>query len=250
MQQNDYLPLVIHAPPYIQVPNYSYKETQKMIKHITNDPKVKPDNMFVLTNINKTNYRLTRTLTEVLTRNLEGDAFLSVDLLLEHGANPNLVVDDVGSTPIHCFIRKIRTANVDIVVNILELLLDNGADIYRSDKFGLTPLDMMVSGYKLKVFDEDKPHINPIFKSVINELITRRQNNSKFILQFFMSLDEDKLKLINSWLYTSVLNKIKPVLDKYRQSILSALERKKYNNTSIFHPQQLGETITQYILLK
>ncbi|KIO01817.1 hypothetical protein M404DRAFT_1002774 [Pisolithus tinctorius Marx 270] len=65
----------------------------------------------------------------------QGDA-LSVDLLLKHGANPNLK-DDVGLSPLHWAVVRGNRA-------ILRRLVEIGADIHAKDAEGRTPRDMAV----------------------------------------------------------------------------------------------------------
>jgi len=61
---------------------------------------------------------------------------LSVDLLLKHGANPNLK-DDVGLSPLHWAV--VRGNRV-----ILRRLIEMGADMQAKDLEGRTPRDMAV----------------------------------------------------------------------------------------------------------
>ncbi|KIO00062.1 hypothetical protein M404DRAFT_1004177 [Pisolithus tinctorius Marx 270] len=65
----------------------------------------------------------------------QGDA-LSVDLLLKHGANPDLK-DDVGLSPLHWAVVRGNRA-------ILRRLVEIGADIHAKDAEGRTPRDMAV----------------------------------------------------------------------------------------------------------
>ena len=56
-------------------------------------------------------------------------------ILLEHGANPDLVHDSfTGTTPLHC------AANYSGNTKAIQLLLDRGVDINRRDGIGNTPL--------------------------------------------------------------------------------------------------------------
>ena len=65
----------------------------------------------------------------------QGDA-LSVDLLLKHGANPNLK-DDTGLSPLHwAVVRGNRVC--------IRRLLESGADIGAKDNEGRTARDMAV----------------------------------------------------------------------------------------------------------
>lgn len=65
----------------------------------------------------------------------QGDA-LSVDLLLRHGANPNLK-DDAGLTPLHwAVVRGNRVC--------IRRLIEKGADIMAKDGEDRTPSDMAI----------------------------------------------------------------------------------------------------------
>ena len=56
-----------------------------------------------------------------------------VELLLEHGANPN-VQDNDGRTPLHYAVENCH-------VDVARVLLDHGADPTIRDNEGMTPLD-------------------------------------------------------------------------------------------------------------
>jgi ankyrin repeat protein len=62
--------------------------------------------------------------------------------LLKHGANPT-PSDEVGKTPLHLCVRYRGYDTADVIVSIIQLLADHGADVNARDHKGRTALDVI-----------------------------------------------------------------------------------------------------------
>jgi len=69
--------------------------------------------------------------------------FELIKILLKHGANPNAIGMGLGLPILHQFITYNNYSN-PYLVDIVELLLDAGADVTVVDKSGRTPLDLAI----------------------------------------------------------------------------------------------------------
>jgi ankyrin repeat protein len=65
-----------------------------------------------------------------------------VGCLLKHGANPT-PSDEVGKTPLHLCVRYRGYDTADVIVSIIQLLADHGADVNARDHKGRTALDVI-----------------------------------------------------------------------------------------------------------
>lgn len=75
-----------------------------------------------------------------------------VKILLEEGTDPNFCEDVAGITPLHFAAQK------NVSMDIVEMLVDAGADLSKETEEGLTPLDVAKfhNNEKIAKFLEEK----------------------------------------------------------------------------------------------
>lgn len=101
--------------------------------------------------------------------------FSAMKLLLEHGANPNLVTAQ-GDTALHILTEKVYNFEVlKPYFEIFDLLLNHGADLYLKNLEGHSPADYLMNKSNFAIFlEQHKPPLN------LSDIIEDKPHDSLF----------------------------------------------------------------------
>jgi ankyrin repeat protein len=110
-------------------------------------------------------------------------------LLFEYGADPN-VQNNYGISSFMGICTNIffRFNNIDNTLEIIQLFIDNGADIYLIDNFGNNALDLII--HNIYIIDEMKVKIIKYLHEKFKFMITTQKTN-KFLYDVLL---KDKIK--------------------------------------------------------
>ncbi|CCW62466.1 unnamed protein product [Phytomonas sp. EM1] len=101
--------------------------------------------------------------------------FGSVEFLLEHGANPNIVIPEDGTTPLHIAVEHSS-------IGYIRLLLDCGANPLAKNKDNETPIDVATRTKKTDLLkDLNKPQISA--EKRVEEAARYKNHGNKFFTQ-------------------------------------------------------------------